>query len=119
MKIIRTKEIDEEIENIDGEEFGETIYGTLVVDRFIDAGRYKGKGCMFKVFPDLSASGNADPRSHIFSMLSYKFEPSPECPRSWKFFTVSGKCEPGETMAAVIKGEDGKIINGRVKVELR
>lgn len=100
-------------------EFGETIYGTLVIDRFIDKGRFIGKDCMFKVSENLEVQGNGDSRSHIFWDLSYKFEPTENCPKTWKSFTIAGTCKSGETLDASIIKKDGKVLKGRVMVEVR
>ena len=55
----------------------------------------------------------------IYWDLSEEFEPLENCPKSWKEFNVSGLCKDGETLDARIIQKNGKILTGKVMVEVR
>lgn len=111
------KELGKEYEDEIG---GETIFGILPIDRFVDKSRFLGKNCTFKVKSgSFEVEGNADPRSSIFWDLDYELEPIESCPREWKSFLITGTCKDKETMDASIICKDGKVLTGRITIELR
>jgi len=111
------KELGKEYEDEIG---GETIFGVLPIDRFVDKSRFLGKNCTFKVESgSFEVEGNADSKSFIYWSLSNEFEPTSACPREWKSFLITGTCKDKETMAVSIICKDGKVLTGRAMIELR
>ena len=100
------------------EEYGKSVYGIIKIDRFVDKSRFLNKSCVFRIDPEtFEVEGNTG-GSSIFWDLSEEFEPTDNCPKTWKTFTASGMCKDGETLDAKIICKDGKVLSGRVMVEL-
>ena len=111
------KELGKEYQDKDDD--NSDVFGVLVIDRFIDKSRYIGKICKFNIDPDDYSVEGIFGSGSIYWNLSEEFEPLENCPKSWKEFNVSGLCKDGETLDARIIQKNGKILTGKVMVEVR
>lgn len=108
----------DELDKKYGVQGDEIIFGTLVIDWWIDKNRYIGKFKKYVVDNDLSVEA-FDKNSSIGWDLSDKFEPFDTCPDKWKKFTIEGVAKDGEYLDATMIDNAGKKIIGKVIVEVR
>ena len=94
------------------------IFGTLVLSRFIDASRYLGKNFTYTIKPSLEVSAKEE-GSSISWEVNEHFEKLDSCPDEWSSFTVEGVAKKGEYLKARIITKQGKLLTGKVLVDVR
>jgi hypothetical protein len=94
------------------------VFGTLVLSRFIDVSRYLGKEVTYTVEPSLEVS--AQQGGSIISWdLSERFCKFKNCPNNWESFVITGEAEKGKYLDARIITKQGKVLTGKVLVEVK